>query len=114
MIRHAMLVVALCLVASLSHAPESPFCAGALMAQAQGQDPMMPPEGNPGHGEPPKGAYCDRSARVEHSCKCHNRCEPNDDGTVTQVEDGIHCRAYCFKKACRCPWDNCNAPSHRP
>lgn len=111
LIRVSLLVVACCLVASVSRAPESPFCAGAVLAQAQGE-PSMPPEGNPNHVEPAKGAYCDRSASELHACKCHHRCEPNPDGTVTQVEDGVHCRAYCFKRACRCPWDNCNAPTH--
>lgn len=104
----AVLVALLCLTATLS---TTPYCAGALMAQARGQEPVMPPEGNPGHNEPPKGAWCDRSANAAHHCECHNKCVESEDGTVTAQEDGPHCRAYCYKKYCRCPWDECKTPS---
>lgn len=105
-----LLVALLSLVGTLS---TSPFCAGALMAQAQGQDPVMPPPGNPGNPEPPKGAYCDRSNRPAHHCACHAQCVTDDEGKVAlQVDD--HCRAYCHAKYCKCPADNCEAPASRP
>lgn len=103
-----VLVLLFSLVGTVS---TTPYCAGALHAQARGESPAMPPEGNPGHHEPPKGAWCDRSAAVEHHCECHNHCEENPDGSISAYEDGSHCRAWCFKKYCRCPWDNCKAPT---
>ena len=107
--KRALIVVVLSLLATVS---TSPYCTGALMAQARGEAPMMPPEGNPNHVKPPDGAWCDRSAAKEHHCECHNKCVENEDGTIATEEDGAHCRAWCFKSACRCPWDNCKTPSH--
>ena len=111
----ALLVAALVFVAGTGKGT-SPFCEGALLAQSHGDKPAppMPPEGNPGHKPPPKGAWCDHTARPEHHCECHAQCVENDDGTTQIVEDGVHCRAWCFKAACRCPADNCQAPTKRP
>ena len=86
------------------------FCMGALhaqtlQAQASSQDPVMPPEGNPDHKEPPNGAFCDHSDRPAHACKCHAECKAGPDGKVYLQEDGIHCRAWCYKKHCHCPAD---------
>ena len=105
----ACLVVLLALLGTVS---TSPYCDGALMAQAQGQSPVepsMPPPGNPDHAEPPPGAFCSRSPKPEHSCKCHATCVENEDGTIAIQEDGAHCRAYCYKKACHCPVDGCQS-----
>jgi hypothetical protein len=97
------IVVLLSLGATVSR---SPFCAGAEMAQmAQQRPPAMPPEGNPGHKEPDKGAFCSRSAKTEHNCKCHAKCvveDENEPNVITRVEDP-KCRAYCFKDHCHCP-----------
>lgn len=108
--KRILLIVALCLVAFVSRAPESPFCAGALHAQASGQDPVMPPEGNPEHVQPPDGAYCDHSTRPAHACACHAQCVENKDGTIAIQEDREHCRANCYKKHCHCPADKCKTP----
>ncbi len=109
-----LLVALFCLAGTVSHAPASPFCSGALMAQARGETPTMPPPGgNPDHAEPPKGAWCDRSKAVEHHCECHNRCENQPDGSIAQFEDHGNCRANCHINHCRCPWDGCAAPTQR-
>jgi|GEM_PF-5924288 len=109
-ISFTLAVIALILaVASLPK--DTPFCSGALMAQARGEDPAMPPAGNPDHVEPQKGAYCDRSAAQAHHCECHNQCVENEDGTISTEEDGPHCRAFCYKRFCRCPWDHCKQPT---
>lgn len=106
MIARAVFIVALCLGATAS---TNPFCAGALLAQQQ--VPQMPPEGNPDHVEPPKGAYCDHSREPAHACACHAQCVEDGEGKITIQEDGAHCRAYCYKKHCHCPADNCQAPA---
>lgn len=93
-----LVVLLLSLGATVSR---SPFCVGAEMAQ---QVPSMPPEGNPDHAEPAKGAYCSRSKHEAHSCKCHAKCVPdeNDPNAIVRLEDP-KCRAWCFKDHCRCP-----------
>lgn len=105
-----VIVTCLTLAFAISIAPStsSPFCKGALMAQAA---PEMPPPGNPGHNPPPKGAYCDRSSVSAHHCECHNKCVVGDDGQLAKQEDWVNCRAYCFKDRCRCPWEGCNNPA---
>jgi hypothetical protein len=104
-----LLVALLSLVGTVS---TSPYCAGALMAQAQGQEPVMPPPGgDPDHHPPPKGAYCDRTNRPAHHCDCHIECVDGDDGQVHYA--GItQCRAYCHEDHCRCPAKGCKAPNH--
>jgi hypothetical protein len=104
-IRRVILLAMLCLCATVSR---NPFCAGALLAQ---QEPQMPPEGNPDHVEPPRGAYCDHSREPAHACACHTECVEDADGNLRIQEDGKHCRAFCFKKHCHCPAENCEAPS---
>ena len=104
--------VAICLGATAS---TNPFCPGALLAQQQlpaaQQVPQMPPEGNPDHVEPPRGAYCDHSRNPAHACACHSKCVEDDQGNMSIQEDGAHCRAYCYQKHCHCPTDNCQAPA---
>lgn len=92
------LVLLLSLGATVSR---SPFCLGAEHAQ---QTPTMPPDGNPNHEKPPDGAFCSRSKKAEHSCKCHSKCEPdpNNPNGIIRVEDP-KCRAWCFRDNCRCP-----------
>ncbi len=106
--RRLLLVALLSLVATVS---TSPYCAGALMAQARGESPVMPPPGgNPDHSEPAKGAFCDRSAAQAHHCECHIECVKNEDGEM-HYEGITNCRAFCHEDHCRCPAKNCDAPT---
>lgn len=105
--KRALLVAVLALVGTVSM---NPHCAGALLAQSE---PQMPPEGNPDHVQPPDGAWCDHTERAAHACACHAKCVEGDDGQVRIEEDGTHCRAYCYRKFCRCPADNCQAPTQK-
>lgn len=92
-------VVFVVLVACAATVSRSPFCIGAEMAQ---QTPSMPPEGNPGDQKPPDGAFCSRSKKPEHSCKCHAKCVDKEDGTIQRIEDP-KCRAWCHPSHCQCP-----------
>lgn len=77
-------------------------CAGAMVALAAEQS--MPPPGNPGHKEPPKGLTCinyGKGATKGRICKCHATCVENEDGEIERVEDP-QCRAWCFKDRCEC------------
>lgn len=106
----ALCVAVFSLVATVSHT--SPFCVGALHAQAQWQDPLVmpPPGGNPDHSEPPKGAFCDNSNRPAHHCECHIECATDEDGNSYYT--GItECRAYCHEDHCKCPAKNCPQPT---
>lgn len=96
-----VLVLLLALGATVSR---SPFCIGAEMAQQQ-PAPNMPPEGNPDDVTPPEGAFCSRSPKPEHSCKCHAVCIHDDKGRVTGIKEDPKCRAWCHADRCRCPAD---------
>ena len=72
---------------------------------ALAQVPPMPPPGNPGHQEPPPGAFCQHPSvdpDPAHACECQKACQMNEDGSVTIIEDR-NCRAWCFKRHCHCP-----------
>jgi hypothetical protein len=88
---------------------EHAFCAGGLHAQVmaaqKGEDPVMPPAGNPDHVQPAKGAFCDHSDRPAHACKCHPTCVIGADGKMQVQEDLSHCRGNCYKDHCHCPSD---------
>lgn len=96
----ALVVLLLCLGATVSR---SPFCVGAEMAQQQ--PPSMPPEGNPNHEKPAPDAFCSRSKKEQHACKCHATCVRDEQGNVTGIQEDPKCRAWCFKDHCRCPAD---------
>lgn len=109
--KRTLLVLLLLVAASVTRSSSvGEFCVGALHAQAQGQDPVMPPPGNPGDPEPPKGAYCDRTKRAAHECHCHIKCVKDDAGNIRIDEDMTECRAYCHPKFCKCNAEDCNAP----
>jgi hypothetical protein len=97
-----VIVVLLSLGATVSR---SPFCAHAEALQQQPPPPPMPEPGNPGHQPPTKGAWCDRSKNVAHSCKCHAQCEEDEQGNLVRVREDPKCRAYCYRSHCHCPAD---------
>ena len=91
------------------------LCAFLLVALAQKPTPApMPEPGNPGHETPAEGAFCRNFANdpPEHKCECDRKCESNPDGTVTEIEDRVKCRANCFRDRCRCLSDTCDGEMH--
>ena len=72
------------------------------------QDVPAPPPGNPGHGEPAKGVYCENhtGATPAHACGCQRKCEIGEEGTLYITEDA-KCRVYCHPKHCHCTSPGC-------
>src|SRR5262245_51297244 len=89
-------------------------CPFALVAMAPQRPPNMPEPGNPRHAVPPEGAFCrnHHNDPPEHRCECDRKCEVNPDGTVTEIEDRVKCRANCFRDRCRCLSDTCDGDMH--
>lgn len=78
---------------------------GGVLYSQELPTPPMPPSGNPGHEEPAPGAAChhpvDQVSDPSHDCHCERKCEMDDEGRTTTVEDP-KCRAFCYRSHCHC------------
>lgn len=86
----------------------------AFMGLALQSPPSMPPPGNPNHDTPVDGAYCRnfKNDPPAHKCECERQCTVQPDGTVTQVEDNVKCRAACHPQHCHCLSESCDGDHH--
>ncbi len=112
--RMLMIIVVLALAAvGPNPVANGGHCMGALRviaaeqsAAQQNPPPMPPPGGNKDHSAPAPGAYCSREKHEARNCQCHAKCIHDENGKLVEIEeDGVNCRANCYKKHCHCPAD---------